>query len=305
MKADIFEINAKTASVADFAALADGEYACRIEETAREIYAQRIQRPIVLLSGPSGSGKTTTAMAIERFLDSWGCETHTLSMDNYFKSLTEEEFILAKKGQLDLESPTRVDIPFLNAQLQDIFDCKSVELPKYDFLASKRGNSGHILTRKPGELVILEGIHALNPEVITIGDDKTSRVYVSVQTEVKCGNVLLPPEKIRLLRRMTRDSLFRNRGFDETVTMFKSVQRGERLFVAPYSHRAMHSIDTFHATELGVYKKLLLEQLEAMGHIPELDELLTVLQAAEPIDENLLSPHSLVREFIGHSQFEY
>ncbi|MEE1127787.1 MAG: adenylyl-sulfate kinase [Acutalibacteraceae bacterium] len=111
----------------------DAAYCGRIREIAEDIHNNVETRPIVLISGPSGSGKTTTAMTLEKMLDEWGIETHTLSMDNYFCTLTEEEVRLAEEEKFDLESPDRVDAELLSSQLADIAACKTVNLPKFDF----------------------------------------------------------------------------------------------------------------------------------------------------------------------------
>ena len=171
----------------------DSDYQKRLHEIADDIAKHREQRPIILLSGPSGSGKTTTAQMIEQILDVQGIETHTLSLDNYFRSLTDADKELFAQGKLDLESPNRVDSEFLSEQLSAIEAGEPVELPIYDFKESARVMSGNILHRKKGELVILEGIHSLNPDVIRIPDEKTAKIYVSVRTRITNNSEILHP----------------------------------------------------------------------------------------------------------------
>ena len=175
----------------------------QLRTIAEEIAEHRRTCPIILLSGPSGSGKTITAMMLESILDGMGLETHTLSMDHYFKSITPEQLKLAEIGEFDLESPERVDIPFLNQQLKAIRDCEPVELPRYDFRISSRVPSGRVLQRKPEELVILEGIHALNPSVITLSDHDAARCYKKRKLLRK-----LQPRK-SLKRKLTKRLLLR------------------------------------------------------------------------------------------------
>ena len=158
-------------------------YFKQIAQAAELIAANARQRPVVLLAGPSGSGKTTTALLIERELDRKGMETHTLCMDDYFLPLTEREIELLHRNELDLEKPTRVDIPFFQQQLSQILDGQEIELPRYDFKTSRRVFDGRTLRRKPGELIIMKGIHALNPDV-TGHADSTTRIYVSVRTRI-------------------------------------------------------------------------------------------------------------------------
>ena len=192
-------------------------YEQQIVRAADLIAAHAQERPAVLLAGPSGSGKTTTALLIERELDRRGMETHTLSMDDYFCPLTERELELFSRNELDLERPSRVDVPFFQEQLGKLLAGEEVELPHYDFKNSVRVFDGRTLRRRPGELVILEGIHALNPEV-TGYDGRTTRIYVSVRTRItpRSGHPL-HPSKIRLVRRMLRDSTGRGRALSETI----------------------------------------------------------------------------------------
>ena len=129
---------------------------CIVDEIEKTCHT----RPVILLAGPSGSGKTTTAMMLEKMLDERGHETHTVSMDNYFCPLTEEEKELAALGKVDLESPVRVDKELLNQQISAIEKCEEIEIPKYNFKTSSREWSGKKIQRKKGELVIFEGIYA-------------------------------------------------------------------------------------------------------------------------------------------------
>lgn len=290
---------------AGFIKSADDTYYNQILGIAKDIYDHRNERPIILLSGPSGSGKTTTALEIEKLLDGWGCETHTLSMDNYFKPLSGEEKGLAALGKLDLESPNRVDIPYLNGHLEKLIACEEVDIPKYDFKESCRVSSGCSLKRKPGELVIFEGIHALNPDVITIPDENSARIYVSVRTRVKTDDLILHPENIRLLRRMIRDKKYRNRSIKETLNMFDSVQLGEKKYIMPYKYRAEYSVDTFIAYEAGVYKTHLMDELRMLQEDERVLELIQIMENIDDIQDALVPKTSLIREFIGNGQFHY
>ncbi len=264
------------------------------------------KRPVILLAGPSGSGKTTTALLIERELDRIGMETHTLQMDDYFSPLTEQELALLKENKLDLEKPTRVDIPFFRAHLGKILACEEVELPRYDFKTSKRVFEGRTLRRKPGELVIMEGIHALNPEV-TGYDEQTTRIYVSVRTRITAhdGSVL-HPSKVRLARRLLRDHTGRGRALTETIGMRERVDHGEQKYIMPFKPRAHCSVDSFYSAELGVYRPYLLHDLEALlPQYPDLADLAEVMRELPDVDSALVPRDSLLREFIGGSELAY
>jgi uridine kinase len=280
----------------------DRAYYSQIEKLAENIIKGSSGRPVILICGPSGSGKTTTALALENLLDGSGHETHTISMDNYFKTMTPEERELYQRGELDLEAPARLDIELLNSQLADIAARKPVYIPKYDFKTSESVAGARLLERKPGELVVLEGIHALNPEVITIPEHLFASVYVSVRTRVSMDNFVLHPERIRLMRRMIRDSVYRGRSFTETLDMYERVQNGESKYIMPYKRRAHYEVDSFIAYELGAYKKRILGFLKEEAGLEDLREL---MEAVEPVDEATIPPDSLIREFIGGSSYKY
>lgn len=271
-----------------------------LHQVAEEIIQHRKECPILLLAGPSGSGKTITAMMIESILDQRGFETHTLSMDHYFKSMSEEQHLLAEAGKLDLETPERLDLELLNAQMRDIRDGKPVPLPKYDFRTTKRVPSGRILCRKPQELVILEGIHALNPEVTM--HDGASRMYVNVQTELlTASGQTISPAYVRLLRRIIRDQKYRKRTPADTIRMMASVQSGEERFITPFCHTADYSIDTFLPYEPFAYYTMLKPSLSTMETILQVPELAAIFTESVEIPVEQIPNTALIREFIGGS----
>ncbi len=300
MNIELHDINEKLlADPNQFLEETDLAYQKRLSEIADDIALHRAERPIILLSGPSGSGKTTTAHMIEQILDDRGIETHTLSLDNYFHSLTDEEKLLFAEGKLDLESPRRVDSVFLSEQLTALEEGRPVELPEYDFKESARKMSGRILQRKPGELVILEGIHSLNPDVIRIPDALTARIYVSVRTRITADGEVLHPSKIRLMRRMVRDRLFRKRSLQETLMMFRSVEEGENKYIMPYKYRSTYDVDTFMAYEICAYKPCLSADFQSMLDEPEIQDADAFLTRAAALSSKQLPENSLIREFVG------
>ncbi len=279
-------------------------YQQQIDRVAEFAAANAAQRPVLLLAGPSGSGKTTTALLIERELDRRGVETHTLSMDNYFSPLSEREKELLQRNELDLERPTRVDVPFFRQQLDAILRGEEIALPRFDFQESRRVFDGRTLRRRPGELILMEGIHALNPDV-TGHDEDTTRIYVSVRTRITAkSGLVLHPAKIRLLRRMLRDKLCRGRAFSQTVGNCARVDRGEQNYIMPFKPRAHCSIDSFYSAELSVYRACLASAPEALD-FPKLCDLAEVLRELPEVDPALVPQDSLLREFIGGSTFDY
>lgn len=292
-----------TRNAADYIRQTNAGYLDSLRSIAEDIKAHRDTRPIVLLSGPSGSGKTTSALMIEKMLDEQGVETHTLSLDNYFSPLTDQEKELFYQGKLDLECPGRVDAEFLTEQLTRIYNCEPVELPIYDFRESARVFDGTVLHRKPGELVILEGIHSLNPDVIGFPDENTAKIYVSVRTRITRNGCELHPSKIRLMRRLVRDMLFRKRTFCDTLMMYGSVEEGENKYIMPYKYRSTYDVDTFMAYEICAYQPFLLNALREMHSDPLVGEMLEFLEDAAAVAREQITPDSLICEFIGNGQF--
>jgi len=302
----IIEVNQKIHNdKTGFIAQSDENYAKKIQDVADLIKNNVEKTPIILLSGPSGSGKTTSALSVEHILDNSGIETHTLSLDNYFFPLNHNEKDMFEQGKLDLESPKRVDTDLLNTQLEKMINCEAVELPKFDFKQNKRINSGVILKRAKNEPIILEGIHSLNPDVVSIPDENTLKIYVSVRTRVGYGSILMHPSKVRLIRRIIRDSIYRNRKPEETIKMFLSVEKGVEKYIMPYKYRSDVDIDTFIPYELSVYKPLVLDKLKSLPKTDDIDEIITILSAYDEISESDVPKESLIREFIGNGRFDY
>lgn len=284
--------------------ISEGEkiYADQLSAAAEKIFAQREERPIVLISGPSGSGKTTSATRLSMLLKSLGCNAHTVSMDNYFLPMHMNEHARDKDGKIDFESPHRLDIPLFREHLEKLVRGEEIDIPSFDFAAQER-REGMPLLREKGDLVILEGIHALNPLLTGDFDGCTQGVYVSVRTRIQSGDELLHPSKIRLMRRLMRDKLYRGRSLSETFEFFKSVERGENLYIMPYKHRADIDIDTFIEYEAPVYRDILLPELEkAAGEYPDYASYADIekfLKLLAPVDRAIVPEHSLIREFIG------
>lgn len=288
-----------------FIEFCENEYNTKLQSIAKSIADNVNIAPVVLISGPSGSGKTTTAMKLEALLDSWGVETHTISLDNYFRELNDEEFKLAKDGKLDLESPDRLDKNYLNMQIRCILDGVAVDIPRYNFTTCKREFSGWTLKRREGEIIIFEGTHALNPDVITVPDEECARFYVSIRSQFVSGDSELHSKVIRLARRMIRDQETRDRDLMDTFNMFLSVNSGEDEFIRPFMSRCNYSIDTIIPYEINIYRTLLLENLTSLPQTNEVNALIKVISNAEPLDTKLVPSNSLMREFIGESSLNY
>ncbi len=291
----------------EFIAACDAEYENSCKRAAEKIAKMRHERPLILLSGPSGSGKTTTALKIEAYLDNMGVETHTISMDDYF--LPKEKMPQLPEGEkVDYESPYRIDIALLQEHMHRLARYEEVDIPAFDF-PNQRRVQGKKLKRKRGEMILFEGIHALNPEV-TGYEDISNRLYVSVRTRIQLANgELLHPQMIRLMRRIIRDRNFRNRTPAETLDMYDSVQQGENLYIAPYKHLANFELDTFLGYEASVYKNYLAGDIDSLKYSYDsflrFSPMENAIKDLDSVNAEEVSESSMVREFIGGSKYEY
>ncbi|MGN1089537.1 MAG: uridine kinase [Huintestinicola sp.] len=311
--ARIASINEKAADPQEFIRLAEDNYEAYIKEAAMMV-ADTPSKPVVLLSGPSGSGKTTAALRIERELKNMGKAVHTLSMDNYFLPITEEsrkELPKDEFGNIDLESPHRLDISLFAEHLKLLAEGEPFDMPLFDFATQSR--PGYVpMCRKKDEIIIIEGIHALNPLVTGDSDKFATCMYVSVRTRL-CSEdgTLLHPRHIRLMRRLCRDNFFRKRSYHDICAMFESVSRGEDLYITPFKSRADYDIDTFMAYEPSVYKGFIEKEFAvhendgSLDGFPEIGRIKKVLGELSVIDSENVPSTSLVREFIGGSELNY
>lgn len=305
---NICDINSKiNSNVNGFINDAERLYQKNLLVTANSIKKNCAEKPIVLLSGPSGSGKTTSALRISKILNESGISSKVISMDNYFLPCTEDNLPMDGNGNVDLESPYRLDIRLLKEHMNAISNCMEIQIPTFDFSTQTR-SAFTPYKHQENEIVIFEGIHALNPLVTNVRSDATC-IYVSVRTRiVNQKGEYLHPRKIRLMRRLIRDSLFRGRKFEEVSEMFESVSKGEELYIMPFKTRADFDIDTFMAFEPSVYLAFLMDGLKNLGNCNGFDNCKKILQflgEITPIDPQLVGETSLVREFIGGSTFTY
>lgn len=291
--------------IMSFIKKSNDDYLAKTANAARIISENIEEKPLVLLSGPSGSGKTTTAFKISEALAELGVDSQVISMDNYFipnSKIDEKNVPRDEDGNIDLESPYRLDIPLFQEQMKLMAECKTAHVPVFDFV--KQDYSEYIpVTRKPGEVIIIEGIHALNPEVTGDMSSRATCVYVSVRTRLKTkSGDILHPSQVRLMRRLIRDRLFRGREFDDIFAMYKSVQRGENLYIMPHKHRADIDIDTFIDYEASVYKSVIYDELmhaEKSAYADLRTMTLTYLHELEAVPSIFVPKTSLIREFIG------
>ncbi len=280
----------------------------KIIKIAEEI-ANRQGVKLVLLAGPSSSGKTTSCKRLSIQLAVNGLKPLQISLDDYF--VDREKTPKDENGEYDYESIYALDLDLINEQFNALFRGEEVELPKYDFQTGKSKKSGKRLKMQPNNVLVVEGIHALNPELTShIPDEQIFRVYASALTTILLDNHnYIPTTDNRLLRRIIRDYKYRGVSAQDTIHRWPSVRAGENKWIFPYQENADAMLNTAMLYELAVIKvqaEPLLQQVpENCEEYAEAYRLLKFLKYFKGIPYNNLPPTSLLREFLGGSSFHY
>ena len=280
----------------------------KIANIAEDI-ANRQGVKLVLLAGPSSSGKTTSCKRLSIQLAVNGLKPLQISLDDYF--VDRDKTPKDDNGEYDFESIYALDLDLLNEQFNALFRGEEVELPKYDFPSGKSVKSGKKLKMEPNNVLVVEGIHALNPELTAhIPQEQIYRVYASALTTILLDNHnYIPTTDNRLLRRIIRDYKYRGVSAQETIHRWPSVRAGENKWIFPYQENADAMFNTAMLYELSVLKmqaEPLLQQVpENCEEHAEAYRLLKFLKYFKGIPYNNLPPTSLLREFLGGSSFHY
>ena len=280
----------------------------KIAKIAEEI-ASRKGVKLVLLAGPSSSGKTTSCKRLSIQLAVNGLKPLQISLDDYF--VDREKTPKDASGEYDYESIYALDLDLINEQFNALFRGEEVELPKYDFQSGKSKKSGNRLKMTDNNVLVVEGIHALNPELTAhIPQEQIFRVYASALTTILLDNHnYIPTTDNRLLRRIIRDYKYRGVSAQETIHRWPSVRAGENKWIFPFQENADAMLNTAMLYELAVIKtqaEPLLQQVpENCEEYAEAYRLLKFLKYFKGIPYKNLPPTSLLREFLGGSSFHY
>ena len=280
----------------------------KIAHIADEI-AKRKGVKLILLAGPSSSGKTTTCKRLSIQLIANGLRPLQISLDDYFvdRELSPRD----EKGDYDFESIHALNLKLINEQFNALFHGEEVELPRYDFPTGKSVKSGNKLKMEDNNVLVVEGIHALNPELTAqIPEELKYRVYVSALTTILLDDHnYIPTTDNRLLRRIIRDYKYRGVDARETIRRWPSVRAGENKWIFPFQENADVMFNSAMLFELAVIKQQaepLLEQVpENCPEYSEAYRLLKFLKYIKPIPNTDIPPTSLLREFLGGSSFKY
>ena len=278
-------------------------------ELIAEAVARREGVKAILIAGPSSSGKTTFSKKLSIALQQQGLEPCCISLDDYYvdRPLTP----LDESGEYDYEHLEAINIALFQQHLRQLMAGEEVELPRYDFTTGQSVKSGQTLRLSPQGILIIEGIHALNPRLTAdLPAERLFRIYISGLTVAKNDDgTYTGTTDNRLIRRMVRDAQFRNTTASQTLARWPSVRRGEDKWIIPYQSQADVNFCTAFQYELAVLKvkalPLLYQVPESDPNYPEAVRLRWVLHRFHDIPIDLLPSHSLLREFLGGSAFEY
>lgn len=271
--------------------------------------ASEPERRVVLIAGPSSSGKTTFAKRLAVQLYACGKKPVSIELDNYF--VDREKTPVDKSGNYDFESIKAMNMRLLSRQMNALLRGEEVELPRYDFQSGKSVKSGTRLKLSPENIIIFEGIHALNPLLTKdVPDENKFKIYASALTTIMLDHHnYIPTTDNRLLRRIVRDYKYRGYTAEQTIRQWPSVRAGEEKWIFPYQEEADVMVNTALLFELPALRRQALRLLEQVPeHAPEYSEayrLRKFLSYLCPIDIEPLPPTSLLREFLGGSTFKY
>ncbi len=248
-------------------------------------------KKFILLAGASSSGKTTTSLRIDAALESHGKKSETVSLDDFYYDSSVK--VIMRDGKPDFETPESLEIPLIRKTLADIAEGKPVRFPRFDFGVRKRVENGNFFAPDDDTFIVVEGLHALNPEVV--GDlPNAHRIYL------QCEDDRYDP---KMLRRIIRDMKFRSASAELTLGMWSDVKRGEELYIRPYVSLADSVVDTYFGYELGAFRKEGLAMVDTVRKgTPHYDELLVIKELLEQTDavaKCVIPKKSLLREFIG------
>ncbi len=295
--------------VDDFIDITETLQVKRISEIADQIHDKGSVR-VILIAGPSSSGKTTSAKKLGMQLEAIGYKPKVISLDNYYVGRTQTP--LDENGNYDYECLEALNVKLLNENLIDLFEGKEIKVPSYNFNEGlsyfKEGNT---LKLEKNEILVLEGIHGLNPKLTPlVPEDYKFKIYLSALTQLNLDDHnRIATSDNRLVRRIVRDSQFRGKSAADTIAMWDNVQKGERLHIFPFQNNADAMLNTaldYEMSVLKVYADPLLRCVSPLQkEYGEASRLLKFLSYFSTIPATAVPPHSIIREFIGGSAFHY
>lgn len=277
-------------------------YRRAVDGVADEVLSFR-ERRIIMLAGPSSSGKTTTARLLCEHFESLGHSASVISLDDFYRNMSDPAYPKNENGKPDPESPDALHLAEIRACLAAVAAGERTVIPRYDFKTASRVGEGVPLELPEGGVLIVEGLHALNPRLTEgLPAERLYRLFISLSTNLIAddGERLLSGRKMRFLRRMCRDALYRGASAAKTYAMWRGVLFGEDAYLYPYRDTADACLNTFHRYEVGLFAESATALLTAEG-APRNDYTATVLSAVSrfaPLPYTVVPRTSLLREFL-------
>ena len=307
---DINRINEMAKSDAKaFVDMTEESYRNELCQIAERILTIPAKRHIIMLSGPSSSGKTTSAQKLADEFRLKGCEVQHISMDNFY--LGKDNVRKLPNGKPDFESVEALDIPLVKRSVRELSETGRCDIPKYDFKESRRTDIIQHLELSSNAVIIIEGIHALNPIFDDVAAaENASKIYISVKQGVKNGeDYVLTNREIRCIRRLVRDNSFRQAPPEKLLAMWGDIVDGEKKYIRPYRYTGDFTINSIHIYEPCIMKepaiKLLKQINENSEYYMTAQHLIKSLSGFESMDISLIPENSLMREFIGGGNYVY
>lgn len=291
----------------DIIRLSEAYYESQLAKIAECIYENKNNIKLVLLAGPSSSGKTTTAKKLAVYLQSKGYRTHSISIDDYFVNRTDTP--KDENGEYDFDSLKAVDVNLFNRHLNKLLAGEKVLLPEYNFILGKREYKHKWLQLQEHDIMIIEGLHAINEELTMSVERKNKfKLFISPFTQLNIDkHNRIHTSDTRRLRRIIRDSKYRGFNASETLKLWKNIRLGEEKYIFPYQNDVDMVINSALIYELGVLKTyvepLLFSVEENDEMYPEAIRLINFLRNFLPIPSDEVPKDSVLREFIGNSGF--
>lgn len=258
---------------------------------------------IVFLAGPSSSGKTTSSRLLADSLDMIGRKTHTVSLDDFYKN--REDIEVDENGNRDFESLKALDLDLINKTIINILNRNDTQLPIFNFNTGQRESESWKLKLEKGDIVVFEGLHALNPVILNLIPKRNRlSLFVNVSSRIydRKMNIILNKRNIRFIRRVMRDYQYRSSSVENTYTMWQQVRAGEKKYLFPFKDNADINVNSTHLYEISVYKNTILKLLDEITPESEFysdsQKLINSIKMFKPIPVQAVPSNSLLNEFI-------
>ncbi len=296
-------IKAAATQPESFIAQCEAGYNNKIEKIAREI-AESGRTEIVMIAGPSSAGKTTSAKKLREHLSALGVNSHTVSLDDYYVDNCDAPRF--PDGTPDFETVDALDIPCFQKTMGELLTTNETNLPEFDFLQGKRKAEYRHIEISEGDVIIVEGLHALNPKITDhLPAERLLKIYINISSRIydEQGKVVLNKRNMRFVRRMVRDYKFRGNSVEKSYEMWVTVRYGEDTYLFPFKSNADICLNTIHLYETCVLKdmaiNLLSELPEGSEFYKEAQRLIKSLEKFPSLSSCDVPEDSLLREFIG------